>query len=109
VKQVMADLRRGRSRGWAGFGIEVPKRSQLAREHLPAGVLIGSALPGTPAYAAGLRGAPVLVTQINGFRIDSSLASYCSAVDDVTSGQTAVLSVVPSPRQRPQQLSLRFK
>ena len=108
VKQVVEDLRNGRSLGWAGFGIEAPKKSELAAAHAKNGVLIGDAVPGTPAYRAGLRGGPVLVTQINGLALTPTFAGYCDAVHDVAPGQTAVLTVIAKPGAKPRQLGLRF-
>ena len=109
VKQLMPDLRSGRSHGWAGFGIAVPKKSELARFHASAGVFIGNALPGTPAFAAGLRGGPVLVTQINGLKLTPSMGSYCDAVHDVAPGQTAVFTVIAKPGAKPRQLPIAFR
>ncbi|MFL5886072.1 MAG: trypsin-like peptidase domain-containing protein [Thermoleophilaceae bacterium] len=109
VKQLLPDLRDGKSHGWAGFGVRAPKKSELARVHASAGVLIGGAVPGTPAYRAGLRAGPVLVTQINGLRLSPTLASYCDAVHDVRPGDTAVLTVIDKPGARPRQLPIAFR
>jgi S1-C subfamily serine protease len=108
VKAVVPDLRQGRSHGWAGFGVQAPKKSELARAHSKNGVLIGNAVPGTAAYRAGLRAGPVLVTQINGLALTPTFAGYCDAVRDVGPGQTAVLTVVEKPGAKPKQLPLRF-
>src|SRR4051794_2984790 len=109
VKAVMPDLRDGRSHGWAGFGIAVPKKSELARAHVKGGIYIGNALPGSPAFQAGLRAGPVLVTQINGLALSPTIASYCDAVRDVGRGQTAVFTVVEKPGARPRQLAIAFR
>jgi S1-C subfamily serine protease len=109
VKQLMPDLRRGRSHGWAGFAIAAPKKGELAGKHLPPGVFIGAALPGTPAYAAGLRQAPVLVTRINGLRLQPAIASYCDAVREVAPGQTAVMTLVEKAGAKPRQVSMTFR
>src|SRR5207248_2870284 len=109
VKQLAPDLSRGRSHGWAGFGVAVPKKRELARWHAKGGLFIGGAVPGTPAYTAGLRQGPALVTQINGLPMDPSLTSYCDAVHDVGPGQNAVMTVVPKPRAKPRQLAITFR
>src|SRR3954447_4154603 len=109
VKQLLPDLRAGRSHGWAGFGIQAPRKSELARAHASAGIFIGGAVPGTPAFRAGLRAGPVLVTQINGLRLSPTVASYCDAVHDVRPGDTAVLTVIDKPGAKPKQLPIAFR
>src|SRR4051794_16027 len=109
VKQVIPDLRAGRSHGWAGFGIAVPKKSELARAHASGGIFIGNALPGSPAFQAGLRAGPVLVTQINGLKLSPTMASYCDAVRGVGPGQTAVFTVVGRTGGKARQLPIAFR
>jgi S1-C subfamily serine protease len=109
VRQLMPDLRTGHSHGWAGFAILAPTKKELARAHAKSGVFVGAAVPGTPAYRAGLRAGPVLVTAVNGLKLSPSIASYCDAVAGVRSGQTAVLTVVDKPGAAPKQLPMAFK
>jgi S1-C subfamily serine protease len=107
VKEVVGDLRDGRSQGWAGFGLLAPKRSELRKAGLPPGVLAASVVPGSPAQKAGMQ-AGMLIVAINGAKLDANIASYCDAVRSVDSGQTAVVSVLVPPRGRPRELRVRF-
>ena len=109
VKQVVRDLSRGRSRGWAGIGVAAPPRGYLASRRLPQGILAMGTVPGTPAQRAGLDRGPVLITAINGTRLDSRLESYCAAVRGVRSGQTAALSVISGSRSRSRRVRLAFE
>jgi S1-C subfamily serine protease len=92
VRQVLGDLRRGRSRAWFGAGVFTPSKRFLRRERLPAGVLISGVQGGTGAAAAGLD--EVLVTAVDGKRVGRSLAGYCAAMRSHHSGDTVELSVI---------------
>jgi S1-C subfamily serine protease len=94
VKEVTATLRQGRSPAWTGLWLEEPvgdsPLERLARrDH--ALMVLGVA-PGTPAEAAGLRG-PMLLTHVEGRRIDGTMAGYCQAVGDLHRGDQVALSV----------------
>ena len=103
VKEVVADLRRGRSRGWAGVGI-APRAGGGGR-----GVLAVGAVPGSPADRAGLGRGPVLLTAINGTALESTLDSYCGAVRGIQSGERAVFRVVARPGGRPRKVRVAFE
>jgi S1-C subfamily serine protease len=107
VKQVVEGLREGRSQGWAGFGIQVPKERELRSRDLPPGVFASSVLQGSPAARAGMQPGSLIV-EINGSRLDASATSYCDAVRSVESGHTAVLGVLEPPGGRARQLNVRF-
>jgi S1-C subfamily serine protease len=92
VREVLGDLRRGRSRAWFGAGVFTPSTRFLHRERLPAGVLITGVQGGTGAAAAGLDG--VLVTAVDGKAVGRSLAGYCAAMARHHSGDTVELSVI---------------
>jgi S1-C subfamily serine protease len=92
VREVLGDLRRGRSRAWFGAGMITPSERFLRRERLPAGVLVTGAQGGTAAVGSGLEG--VLVTRVDGRRVGRSLAGYCSAMGRHRSGDTVELTVV---------------
>lgn len=106
VKEVVSELRRGRSAGWFGTGLVVPPRAAQRRERL-RGVLATGAVPGTGGFESGLEGA--LVTGVDGRRVDSDLQSYCDAVEDVNSGDSAVLEVSPRPGRRVRSATVRFE
>jgi len=92
VREVLGDLRRGRSRAWFGAGVFTPPKRFLRRERLPAGVLITGVQGGTGAAAAGLD--EVLVTAVDGKPVGRSLAGYCAAMGRHHSGDTVELSVI---------------
>ncbi|MEK6229719.1 MAG: trypsin-like peptidase domain-containing protein [Actinomycetota bacterium] len=106
VKDVVSELRRGRSAGWFGTGLVVPPRATQRRERL-GGILATGAVPGTSGFESRLEGA--LVTGVDGRRVDSDLQSYCDAVEDVDSGDSVVLQVSPSPGRRPRSATVRFE
>jgi len=94
VREVLRDLRRGRSRAWFGAGVFTPSERFLRRERLPAGVLVTGAQGGTAAAGSGLE--DVLVTKVDGRRVGRSLAGYCRAMARHRSGDTVELTVVRS-------------
>jgi S1-C subfamily serine protease len=106
VRDVLADLRDGRSRAWFGAGLLTPPPAILARERLPAGMLATSAQDGTSADR--LRLEEVLITAIGGRRVTSSLASYCRAVAGVDSGESRDVTVIAGPGRREQTVSVEF-
>jgi S1-C subfamily serine protease len=106
LKQLVPDLAAGRSRGWAGFGIQPVPKQLLAQHRLPPGIVAGDPVPGTPAAAENVGG--VLITAIDGRPLDGTLRSYCGAVHSVASGQVAALTVIAKPGARPQRIPLRF-
>jgi S1-C subfamily serine protease len=92
VKAVVGALRKGRSQGWAGVGIEFPAKAAFARKGLPPGVLATTPVPGTDAARQNFGG--LLITKINGATLEPTMSSYCDAVGGVGSGQDALFSVV---------------
>lgn len=107
VKDVTADLRNGRSRGWAGFGLEFPTAKFFARNRVLPGVLATGAAPGTEAARRGFSN--VVITSINGAKLQPTMQSYCTAVSSVGSGQTAVLGVVAKPQAPATQVKVKFQ
>jgi serine/threonine protein kinase/S1-C subfamily serine protease len=107
VKPVVRYLRTGKSLGWVGFNFSYPDAQTLGS--LPPGVLTSSGVAGTPA-ANAVNGKTLLIIGANGQRIENSLASYCSAMANVTSGQTATFTVMdvtdPSNPGKPHALRL---
>ena len=105
MKEVVAELRKGRSQRWLGAGMASPPRRVIRRAGRP-GLLMTSAVPGTAAAAAGLEG--VLLTTVNGFPLDGTIADYCSAVEGVESGDTVDAEAVVSPGGTPRPLRLEM-
>ncbi len=106
VRELLADFREGRSRGWFGAGLLTPPPGILQRQRLPGGMLATAAQDGTSA--AELRLEEVLITSIGGRRVRSSLASYCRAASDVESGESRDLTVIAGPGGREQTVSVEF-
>jgi len=107
VREVLKDLAAGRSRGWGGFGLQVPQQEFLAQRKLPEGIVAGLPAPGTEAQSAGVSG--VLITEIEGRRVLASMKSYCDAVSGIESGQIAALTIIPKPGAKPQAVQLPFE
>ena len=94
VKELLADLRRGRSLAWAGLGFGYPSAEELAARDLPNGLFVPRAVKGSPAEAAGIaEGSPLLVG-VNDRAVGNTLASYCDAVRGIESGEEATLLLV---------------
>jgi S1-C subfamily serine protease len=106
VKEVLGDLAAGRSRGWAGFGLQVPSQAFLEQRKLPEGIVSGLPVPGTEAERASISG--VLITNIDGKPLAASMTSYCNAARGIRSGQTAALTIVPRPGAKAQTLQVPF-
>ena len=102
VKEVVGTLRGGRSRGWAGFGLEFLRhKPRGARSEGVVAVPMGGASSGRPAVAG-------LVSEINGARVGTTFAGYCDAVRSIGSGQTAVLTIQTRPNRAPEQVQVKF-
>jgi putative serine protease PepD len=106
VREVLSDFREGRSRAWFGAGLLTPPPGVLRRQGLPDGMLVTGAQDGTPAEE--LRLEEVLLTEIGGKRVGSSLASYCRAVGDVQSGDELDMTVLTGPGGKRQTVSVEF-
>ncbi len=106
VREVLSDFREGRSRAWFGAGLLTPPPGVLRRQGLPDGMLVTGAQDGTPAEE--LRLEEVLLTEIGGKRVGSSLASYCRAVGDVQSGAVLDMTVLTGPGGKRQTVSVEF-
>ncbi len=94
IKQVTSGLRRGRSMGYTGLGIDPVAPQQLAEAGLPTGLHTVEAVPGSPADKAGLGdGRDRTIVTIDGKRLDGSLPQYCKVVEGYRSGQRATFTV----------------
>jgi S1-C subfamily serine protease len=105
VKEVVADLRQGRSQRWLGAGL-LPPPKRVVRRAGRRGLLVTSAVPGTAAAAAGLEG--VLLTTLNGTALDGTIANYCTAVEGVESGERVDAEAVIAPGGAPRSLTLEM-
>jgi S1-C subfamily serine protease len=97
VREVVDQLRRRRSESFLGTGLEFPPPGELRKERLPAGVIILGAVPGTPADEAGLGRRPLLITSIDGERLDGTMANYCAITEGRRTGQRVTLDVIAGP------------
>ena len=94
IAQIVAKLRTGHSIGWAGFGLDYPDPQTLQSKGLPPGLIVNYTEPGSPAsQIQAFQGGPVLITSINGHQLDTTLKSYCDAVQGVD-GKTVPVTVV---------------
>ena len=107
VKEVVADLREGRSQGWAGTGFGFLPRRALERRRLPVGVVALGAAPDTSAAEEGVE--EVLLTELNGRRLDNTMATYCDAVEDVRSGEVGTFTVIARPGAKPRKVRVKFE
>jgi S1-C subfamily serine protease len=105
VKELVGELREGRSQRWIGAGMIAPPRRVIRRVG-HSGLLVTAAVPGTAADAAGLEG--VLLTSFNGAPLDGTLAGFCSAAEGLESGDTATAEAVVAPGGSPRPLSIEM-
>ena len=105
VKEVVADLRRGRSQRWLGAGLLPPPR-RLVRRLGQNGLLVTTAVPGTAAAGVGLEG--VLLTSLNGEAMDGTIARYCAATEGLESGDEVDAEAIVRPGGAPRVVSLEM-
>ena len=105
VKEIVDELREGRSQRWLGAGMIPPPRRVIRRAGRN-GLLVTSAVPGTAAADVGLEG--VLLTTLNGFELDGTIAGYCTAVDGLESGDTVDAEAIVAPGGAPRALTLEM-
>jgi S1-C subfamily serine protease len=93
VREVVGELRKKRSQSWIGTGLEFPPVEKLREEGLPPGVATLSAVEGTPAEDAGLKGKTLLITSVDGNEMDGSMRAWCKATEDKASGDSIDMTV----------------
>jgi putative serine protease PepD len=112
VRLITSRLRRGESIGWTGMGIFYPSTvDDLTNLGLPTdqqGMVVTHTVPNTPAAAAFGQTA-MLITAVNGQALDGTLPSYCSAVRNLQSGDTATFTVIPAQQFQAQDIAVQFK
>ena len=92
AREVLADLRRGRTRGWLGVTFGYPDLEDLTERELPPGLFLTGAVDGSPAAQAGLGDGELLVA-VDGREVGTSLADYCAAAAALPSGREVTLVV----------------
>ncbi len=104
VREVTPTLRAGDSIGWAGLGLQFPtEEAEISSLGLPAqpGLIISHVVPGTTGEEAGFGSVPALLVAINGTAVDNTLPSYCDAIQDIGSGETATFTIFQPGRLDP--------
>lgn len=102
ARRVLTGLSQGRSVGFTGMDLYFPTGgSDFANFSVPEvdkGVIVPDAQPGSPAARAGFGkdGNAAIITAIDGRQLDGNLVSYCKAVGDKATGQSASFHVVLS-------------
>jgi S1-C subfamily serine protease len=105
VKEVMAELREGRSQRWLGAGM-VPAPKRVVRRIGRTGLLVTTAVPGTAAAAVGFQG--VLLTSLDGEVMDGTIATYCRAAEGIESGDTVDAEAIVKPGAAPRAVRLEM-
>lgn len=91
VVEVTDAFTTGTSLGWAGVGIIESAESIFP---LPVDQLVVTgALPGTTSAEADIGTGPLILTAIDGTRLEQGMATYCELVATRRSGDTAVFSL----------------
>jgi putative serine protease PepD len=86
AREVLAQLREGRSLAWTGATFGYPTTEELVERRLPAGLYVTGAVPGTPAATARVAGRGEVLAGIDGRRVGTTLQSYCQAMAGKESG-----------------------
>ena len=99
AKQVIAELREGRSRGWTGLTFGYPTDEDLQEARLPPGLRVtgGEGVP---------RGS--LLAGVDGTPIRNTLQSLCDVVADKRSGDTVELAIAEPGAATTRQVRLKL-
>ena len=109
VNEVVGELRKGRSRAWAGFGFLFATDKQARKENLPTeGIVISPAVPGTPAANARIGPEGALLLAMDGQKLEGTLADYCAKAAQVEPGQSVALTLLDKPGSKPRTVQVRF-
>ena len=107
AREVLADLRRGRSLAWTGATFGYPTTDELVERKLPPGLYVTGAVPGTPAAKAGVAGRGEVLAGVDGRRVGTTLQSYCDAMAGRVSGERVKLTLVrPGGKRREVEVAL---
>ena len=105
VKEVVDVLKTKKSQGWLGTGLEFPPEKELLKRGLPVGVVTLSAVPGTPAHdEADLKGKSIVITAIEGHKMDGEMTTYCDVLQSRSSGEQVSIVAVVRPNAKPAEL-----
>lgn len=92
VREVLPDLRAGRSPGWMGFGLTYPSDV--------AALEVDTVVPGSPADEAGFGRDPRFLVAIDGKPLDNTLRSYCEAVKGTGPGSEVRVDYVTESNEQ---------
>jgi S1-C subfamily serine protease len=107
VREVVGRLRAGRSTDWYGLGLRHLEARALRQRHLPAGLVVASVTPGTPAARAGVpAGGRLLVTAIGSTPVSNTLVSYCDAVSQLSPSKPVKISALDVRTGRPRSITI---
>ena len=106
ARQVLGELRRGRSIGWTGATFGYPTTEELLQRRLPPGLYLTGAVPGTPAARANLGGRGELLAGIDNRALAPSLSSYCAAVAGRPGGRELKLTLARPGGGKPREVAV---
>ena len=92
VAEVLTDLREGDSQAWLGFAFAPLPQAVASRQGLPAGLIVTSVVPGTPAADEGIQSGRSIVVGVDGEPV-ASFREYCDAVEGLN-GQTVKFNLL---------------
>ena len=107
AKEVIEDLREGRSKGWFGVGLE-PPASLDPPINAPAIAAVG-VIEDTNAEEAGFGNEPTLITEINDTSLDGTQQGYCDAVAGIDSGDEADLTIADPESGSTREVEVEFE
>jgi S1-C subfamily serine protease len=109
VRQVVGQLRQGRSRSWAGFGFAFASDREARKEKLPTkGVVISPALPGTGAAGAKIPARGALLLAVGGQPLEGTIADWCKKTGGIEPGQTVQATILDKVGAKPRTVPIRF-
>jgi serine protease Do len=110
VKEIVPQLRAGKSLAWMGFGFDFTATAKAAgADQVAPGIVVTHSVPGSPAERAGFTDPTgILVKNINGKDLDGTLDSYCKAVGtpNGTGGDRMRVTLQTSPTAAPQTINV---
>ncbi len=92
VREVVGTLRTGKSIGWTGVSF-IPLADPTSGRG--EGLLLAGVVAGTAADRAGLGRSLELLRAVDGTSIEPTVAGYCSAISNRSSGEEVTFSVQP--------------
>ena len=92
VAEVLTDLREGDSQAWLGFAFAPLPQAVASRQGLPAGLIVTSVVPETPAADEGIQSGLSIVVGVDGEPV-ASFREYCDAVEGLN-GQTVKFNLL---------------